>query len=318
MLRKGSRYLVAPDGLHSRSALAALRERRELRVLNPALPYLETDELILFQYPVAAGLDLLALFEEQNRLRPEAPALRRRVGRLVEWRRPDGQRLLMLEGPDAPPLKPLEDPSEWEFWMVIRGNGRLDEQQANYFALMKSFGWGPRRVQLLEWLREKATSASAQLLCSAGDEVSYHSEADDRLPGSLRDFEFGLLRRLGYSAIVPSWSELYWGVEELLGHVRRHQLPFVATNLERAEGPRKGEPIFPRYLLRQIGGLRVAILGLLAPDTLRRVHDPDASSALRITEPVSATNRVLNDLRSLPRSRPDLVLVLSTLKGEGP
>jgi hypothetical protein len=140
---------------------------------------------------------------------------------------------------------------------------------------------------------------------SAGNEVdTFDALTGERSP--YRDLDFQVLGSLRYAAIVPGGRELYFGLEELRGQVKRHGLAVVATNLYRKKGAEKGPPVFSRYLLRQVGGIRVGIIGLVSPDIGERIR----------VDPVEAATQAIAEMRGLAAARPDLVVALSNLRDQ--
>ncbi len=107
-------------------------------------------------------------------------------------------------------------------------------------------------------------------------------------------------RLMKTDAILPAEKDFAAGTEFLKELAEEEKLPFVATNLY---GKADGKPLFKRYLLREAGGTRVAILGLVHDFTnLGRSRYED----IEIRDPVESARAVLADLGG----KADLVVAL--------
>lgn len=311
VLHRGGRFLIDERELRAASLLRLLRGGARREVVSERLAYLETDHVILFQAPADPELDLLALAEERNRRTRMDPSLRRGQARLVRHRAASGETALALELPGCA-ASPLErDAAAWDPLGGVRGHVQLAGRGATYFMVFKPRGLGARRVRFLEEERRRLGAASA-LLVSAGDELGTF----DSLRGGrsrLRDLDAEVLGRLRYDAIAPGPRELYYGASDLLALQRRHRLPLVATNLYRKGPSGLKAPFLPRYLLRRIAGVRVALLGVVGNDLAERVRDPEVVADLEVRDPAEEVNHVVDQLQRLPGGRPELVVVAGRL-----
>lgn len=285
------------------------------RVLVEHFSYIEDEFVFIFQYPLDPDFDLLTMIEDQNREDPMSPTLSRKMGRLLEYKKPSGQRILSLEleGKDRTPNL-TTDPLASELWWGGHGMARLGQQQGQYFLVNKIHGGGPRRFQHIQEQRYRLKD-NPPFLISNGNEV----DTFDNITGkrsSYRDLDFEVLGELKYTALVPGKNELYYGLSELKDKAKQHRLPFISTNLRYRKprpGASKGAPVFPRYRLQRINGLRVAFIGLVNPEASEQVQDSETLSDVVITDPIEDANLAVREMRRLPSTRPDLVVVLGNL-----
>jgi len=306
-LVRGSQVLIEPTDTRGQPLVDLLRGGgpRRRRVLQRDLPLLESETTLFFQYPPNPQLDILAVMESRNRRTREDPSVRRGRATLSEVTDRRGRRMLLLERGGAAPL--ALDPLDWELQWAVRGKAALGDQQGTYYMLIKPWGEGTRRVRLL---REVLRGAGPHLLVSVGNELeTFRPITGKRSP--LRALDLTTLRGLRYDAIAPGPYELYYGVDELAGR----GLPLVATNLFHSAGKRKGKPVFARYLVRRVAGLRVGIIGLVDRRVVERAPFPARMAGIEVRDPVASAIAAVRELRALPRARPDLIVVLSNLQG---
>ncbi|MBW2734072.1 MAG: hypothetical protein JRH20_16920 [Deltaproteobacteria bacterium] len=304
------RMLAANTEKDIDAALALLKDgdQEERRIIAENVSALESDRAIVIQYPPAPHLDLLKLMELRNAKTHFAPRLRRISLRLVEMRVGE-RRARFFERHEAGKIPLRRDPLTWDTALLLRGEGRLGENRAQFSMLMKSYAEGARRARLVS---ELAAKFDGSLLVSAGNEVGTR-EPETGKRSSTRELDFDTLSKLAYDAYLPGFRELYFGPKRLKETLARHPLPLVATNLVFRAGEKKGKPVFARYRLKRVGKLRVAFLGLMDPGLRNKIHSPQLVCDLEVTDPLIATTRAISELEALPEGRPDLIVVLSNL-----
>ena len=114
---------------------------------------------------------------------------------------------------------------------------------------------------------------------------------------------------MGYDALNLGGPEFGFG-KEFLEHTRSHvSFPYIASNLLYG-GSRL--PWTQEYIIKEVGGLKVAILGILSPDDLEHVSYQPNVKGLEVIPPEVALNRLLPELRG----RADLVVLLSRFDSE--
>lgn len=107
----------------------------------------------------------------------------------------------------------------------------------------------------------------------------------------------------GTDAITIGESDLLWGKENLLQVLGGAEFSVVCTNLVDGES---GAPLFRRYLIKEIEGLRVGIFGLF-PRTLENTSRRLAG--LTVLDPLDVVRRIV----PLLTEKADFVILLSHL-----
>lgn len=115
-----------------------------------------------------------------------------------------------------------------------------------------------------------------------------------------------VLRRLGVDAMTAHWDFAY-GPKQLEERVAQLGYPLLAANAYRLDTE---ERAFPPYLVREVGGVRVGILGL-ASNTLGKTMPPHFSEGLRFTLGRDDLYPLVEELRG--GEKVDLVVLLSHL-----
>ncbi len=110
-----------------------------------------------------------------------------------------------------------------------------------------------RRATLVKRLRKELANV---LLLDAGDAFQgtpYFNEWKGKL-------DFKLMSLVGYDAVTLGNHDFDDGVDGLLDAMTEATFPFVCTNLDFSGAPELGKRVAP-YLIREVGGVRVGILG---------------------------------------------------------
>ena len=115
-------------------------------------------------------------------------------------------------------------------------------------------------------------------------------------------------RYMGAAAVNVGCLDLLQGVD-FLRQEYSQGLPLVSANLL---NPSTKAPIFPPYIIKEVGGVRIAFFGLLPPDS-----GPEVSPAIRranegkilIADPVEAARETLRKIQG----KADLIIILSDL-----
>jgi 2',3'-cyclic-nucleotide 2'-phosphodiesterase (5'-nucleotidase family) len=112
------------------------------------------------------------------------------------------------------------------------------------------------------------------------------------------------MEMMGYDALNLGGPEFYFG-KEALEHTRSHvSFPYIASNLLFG-GSRL--PWTEEYIIREAGGIKVAILGVMNPDELVQIPDQGRVKGLEVLPPEPALKKLLAEVRG----RSDLVVLLS-------
>ena len=111
---------------------------------------------------------------------------------------------------------------------------------------------------------------------------------------------------MGYDALNLGVPELSFGKEFLESARSQVSFPYIASNLLY----RGGRPLWIReYAIKEVGGVKVAILGVLDPDDFKEIPKRDDVTGFEVISPENALGRLLPEVRG----KADLVILLSQL-----
>jgi len=148
----------------------------------------------------------------------------------------------------------------------------------------------------------------AVLLLDSGDTIQGAPEQAlafaGKAGGGGGDPIVGAMNRVGYDAMAIGNHEFDFGRERLEASRREARFPWLSAN---ALGP-DGAPVFAPYVVKEIAGVRVGILGLVTPH-VASWESPALLGDLRFGDSVEAARRWVPVLRG--RERCDLVIVLA-------
>lgn len=158
--------------------------------------------------------------------------------------------------------------------------------------------WGAtmRRAKAIEWFRKEA--GHALLLLDAGDIWRR---------GELAQFsgrpEIDIMNYLGYDAMAVGNNELYDGIKAVQELEAMANFPFLSANIVRIWD---GEPVFRPFIIKRIGYIRVAIIGVVTPYVFNMgMVEP----GIKVEDPIPVLRRIVSGLRG----KVDLVVLLSHL-----
>jgi 5'-nucleotidase / UDP-sugar diphosphatase len=150
-----------------------------------------------------------------------------------------------------------------------------------------------RRAQMIESIR-KADPSVLLLDCGA----AFDDQKDTA------EVMLNAMERMGYDALNLGGPEFNFG-NEFLEHARSSvSFPYLASNLL------YGGNRFPwtqEYIIKEVGGIKVAILGVLDPNELEQLPNQEQGRGLEAIPPEVAVNRLLPEVRG----KADLVILLS-------
>jgi 5'-nucleotidase len=110
---------------------------------------------------------------------------------------------------------------------------------------------------------------------------------------------------MGYDALNLGIPEFRFGKEFLEQTRSSVSFPYIASNLL-YRGSKL--PWTREYIIKEVGGIKVAILGVLNPDGLTQINQVQVKG-LEVIPPEAALNRLLPEVRG----KADLVILLSRL-----
>ena len=105
---------------------------------------------------------------------------------------------------------------------------------------------------------------------------------------------------------APGNWEFIYDKEHLLDLIDMAQFPVVAYNVTDREWD---EPAFPQYVIKEVGGLKVAIIGLAYPWTALTSSTPRIGRRLEVRAQGGEARDLIADIRT--EEDPDLVVVVS-------
>ncbi len=73
-----------------------------------------------------------------------------------------------------------------------------------------------------------------------------------------------IMNVMGYDVAIPGNHEFDYGVERFLELAKKADFPYISCNFNKG-----GELIFEPWIMKEIGGMKIAFVGVTTPDTLR-------------------------------------------------
>jgi len=110
---------------------------------------------------------------------------------------------------------------------------------------------------------------------------------------------------MGYHAIGIGDDDLNLGKKFLMDLSKVSHIPFLSSNVMDEDS---GKPLFQRYLIKEVNGLKVGIFSLLSPDVFLGLSDP-RKKGLIFQDPFETAQEMVRELG--PQT--DLIILLSHL-----
>lgn len=163
--------------------------------------------------------------------------------------------------------------------------------------------WGLAKVATL--IKNARRLDPELILLDSGDTIqgspfAYHSAViEPTNPNPM----MAAMNALRYDAMAPGNHEFNFGLDALNLARRSSRFPWISANicLEGSE-----DPAYAPYIIKQVRGVRVGILGLTTP-TIPGWEDPNHYTGLEFTDPIAAARRWVQELRR--RNRVDVVII---------
>ena len=73
-----------------------------------------------------------------------------------------------------------------------------------------------------------------------------------------------LMNAIGYEVAIPGNHEFDYGMEQFLALTEKANFPYISCNFNH-----NGELVFDPYVIRELGGAKIAFVGVTTPETLR-------------------------------------------------
>ena len=150
---------------------------------------------------------------------------------------------------------------------------------------------------------ERARNPEGTMLLSAGD--MFQGTPVSNLFRGRPVIE--IMNRIGFDAMALGNHEFDWGLEALGQIVRSASFPVVCANM--ADARRKGPPGVKPYVFVNRKNVKVAIIGLLTPDTAHMTN-PKNLDGYAISDPEKVAPRLIEEVR---RKGAGMVVLLTHL-----
>ena len=158
-------------------------------------------------------------------------------------------------------------------------------------------GMGFARISsLVEKYRSKNDNV---LVLDAGD--TFHGQTIANLVEG--ESVVKIMNKIAYDAMVPGNHDFNYGQERLLELEEIADFSILATNVKRGE-----DSLLDAYLIKDIGGVRVAIFGLATPETTYKTH-PNNVKGLDFVDPVAVARESVSELEG----KVDIIIALTHL-----
>ncbi|MGB0865361.1 MAG: bifunctional UDP-sugar hydrolase/5'-nucleotidase UshA [Granulosicoccaceae bacterium] len=146
------------------------------------------------------------------------------------------------------------------------------------------------RKTLIDRIRAEVSEAGGHVLLLSGGDINTGVPESD-----LQDAEpdFRGMSALGYDAMAVGNHEFDNPLTVLSQQQEWANFPFLAANILDA----KGNPLFQPYEMFNLGGVKVAVMGLTTDDTAR-LGNPEFIEGLDFLSPVESARQLLPELRA--------------------
>jgi hypothetical protein len=134
---------------------------------------------------------------------------------------------------------------------------------------------------------------SGDLLYSAGYDIFGLAKKDQDITTLKADLFLETYNLMKYDAFTPGEVDLSWGIAELKKMSQKAEFAFLLTNLREVKTKK---PVFQPYLIKEMGGTRVGLFGLLSNRFSGSLHPRD-KEAFQLTDPLEAARQVIDELK---------------------
>ncbi len=134
---------------------------------------------------------------------------------------------------------------------------------------------------------------SGDLLYSAGYDIFGLAQKDRELTALKAKLFLEAYNLMGYDAFTPGEVDLSWGIAALRKMSQKAKFAFLLANLQDVKAKK---PVFRPYLIKEMGGIRVGLFGLLS-NRFSGSLDPHDRAAFRLTDPLEAARQVIHELK---------------------
>ncbi|AGB41077.1 5'-nucleotidase/2',3'-cyclic phosphodiesterase-like hydrolase [Halobacteroides halobius DSM 5150] len=117
-----------------------------------------------------------------------------------------------------------------------------------------------------------------------------------------------IYNKLGYDVLVPGNHDFNYGHHRLAKLNKMTEFPIISANIVKADNQRAFR--FQPGEIKNINGVKVAILGLTTPETTYKTH-PKNVAGLEFKDPIKTAKGMVNLIKK--KSNPDLIIALTHL-----
>ena len=117
------------------------------------------------------------------------------------------------------------------------------------------------------------------------------------------------MNEMGYDALNLGGREFFFGIDFLKSLSSAVSFPFISSNLLHEKDQL---PWIKDYIIKNVGGLRVAILGIMPSNAFENVLNPRSLENLMIIPPEKALKSLLPEVRK----KADFIILLSQYRFE--
>jgi len=149
---------------------------------------------------------------------------------------------------------------------------------------------------------------SGDLLYSAGYDLYALSKKDQGITALKADLFLQTYNLMRYDAFTPGEVDLSWGIAELKKMSQKAKFAFLLANLQDVKTKK---PVFQPYLIKEMGGIRVGLLGLLSSRFAGSLHPRD-KEAFQLVDPMEAARQVIDELK---KKKCKVIIVIAHMDG---
>jgi len=181
----------------------------------------------------------------------------------------------------------------------------------------------PRRAHFVNTVRKEGKPL---LILDGGDAlvIDYFSRESERQKARKRaEVVLKLYEKMGYNALNIGDTDIGLGVEYLRNLQKRGKIPFLSANLK---DRKTGRPVFNPYLIKDVGGAKIGIIGLLTPNipsylqkemTNYLIEEPVKAALNLVQGPMSHCSHIFalahltpSEIESLAKGVPDISIII--------
>ncbi|AUP77065.1 hypothetical protein CWS02_24520 [Enterobacter sp. EA-1] len=149
------------------------------------------------------------------------------------------------------------------------------------------------------YVKEKRNTTDNVLFLDVGDAVSGVPVTDL----SLGETNITAMNRMGYDAFTPGNADFIFGGQSLLALNKKARFPFVSANILY-----QGKPAFTPFIIKNIGGMNVGIIGV-SPLNAMMATTESKLSGFSVSDPVTAVKETVAAIKN----ETDVIIVLAHL-----